>query len=373
MKVLFVATVFKHLTTFHIPYMEFLMKKGYEVWAASDEDSESKTLLEEKGIQCVNVNFSRSPLSITNFKAYQQMKQLLRNQEFKLVHVHTPVAAFITRFAFRNISNVKILYSVHGFHFFKGSPKKNWLIYFNLEKISRKWTDGLIVTNKEDLKNASRLGFQSSKVFYVHGVGVDIPRYSREREENYDIKSELGIDPKSLIISYIAELNDNKNHLFLLRNWKKITVKFPGIVLLLIGTGDKEGELRKYIDDNKLLNVKMLGYRNDVTKILKATDIVTLLSRREGLPKSIMEAMAHKIPCVVTDTRGLRDLIKDGENGFVVSHEDNMQIQKAFISLLQDEQMRNSMGERGFEVVQPYAIQKVLKEYEKIYMKYLSN
>ncbi|AZV45332.1 colanic acid biosynthesis glycosyltransferase WcaL [Peribacillus asahii] len=372
MKVLFVASVFYHLTTFHVPYMRLLQSKGYEVWAAADGNSELKALLEEKGVRCINVAFSRSPLSASNFKAYQQMKQLLREQEFELVHVHTPVAAFLTRLAFSGQKKGKILYTAHGFHFYEGAPKKNWYIFYNAEKMARKWTDGLIVMNSEDHRNAMKLGFRKDEVFYVHGVGVDIPNYSKSDSEIERIKKELDIKPDSLIISFVAELNDNKNHQFLLRNWKVIVEECPRAVLLLIGTGDKEAEWRQYIEDNKLLNVKVLGYRNDVPEILKVTDIVTLLSKREGLPKSIMEAMAYKIPCIVTDTRGLRDLINDGENGFVVPHEDDVRIQQAFIDMLQDVKLRQSMGERGYELVQPYAIDRVLKEYELIYRKYLN-
>lgn len=253
MKVLFVASVFRHLKAFHTPFIHLLQEKGCEVWAAANGDFAARRMLEENGVKCVEITFSRNPLSKSNIVAYQQTKDLLRNEQFDLVHVHTPVAAFLTRIAFRNIKKGRMIYTAHGFHFFKGAPKRNWILFFIAERIVRKWTDAIIVMNSEDYKNASKLGFEKKKIFFTHGVGVDISSYNQSQKTVDEIKSALGIDKNSVVISCIAELNENKNHQFLLRNWKAICTECPDATLLLIGKGSKEQELREFSEKNYLM------------------------------------------------------------------------------------------------------------------------
>lgn len=371
MRIIFVASVVRHITSFHLPYIKFFQQKGGEVWVAANGNSAEWEYIEKLGINYINVNFSRSPLSKSNIDAFKQLRSFFNQQDFDLVHVHTPVAAFLTRLAFRNKKKGKILYTAHGFHFFKGAPKKNWLIFYNAEKLARKWTDGIIVMNSEDYQNALKLGYRKEEVFFVHGVGVDIPNTPECKRDRDKLKNELAINSESVIISIIAELNDNKNHEFLLRNWKEITKNCPEAVLLIIGNGENETKLKKYVKNENLSNIHFLGYRTDVIEILNETDIVTLLSKREGLPRSIMEAMAQKVPCIVTNTRGLRDLVNNNENGYVIDHNDDKNLKKAFITLIKDKEKRINMGERSYELVQSYDINKVIKEYENVYKEYI--
>jgi len=372
MKVLFVATVYQHLVNFHIPFMQLLQKKGYEVWAVGEGDKYAKNILENYGVICVDLTLSRNPLALANIKAYKDMKILIKEKSFDLIHVHTPIASILTRIAFRNMKKGKLLYTAHGFHFFKGAPLKNWFLYYNAEKIARKWTDGLLVINEEDYHNALKMGYEKENVYLVHGVGVDIPSKKKNINELLNLKKEIGVSQDNIVLSYIAELNDNKNQKFLLRNWPIILSQNPNALLLIIGSGEREDELREYIKSNNLENVKLLGFRSDISNILEITDFVALLSKREGLPKSIMEAMAYKKPCVVTNTRGLRDLIINGENGFVIEHDDDNGLQNAIVTLFNSSKLRSNMGEQGFKLVQQYKLNTVLAEYENIYNKYLN-
>ncbi|UPW83709.1 glycosyltransferase family 4 protein [Lysinibacillus sp. Ag94] len=368
MKILFVASVYRHLTAFHIPYIQYFQKCGYEVHAAGT--GEGKKNLEEINVKCIDIPFSRSPLNSQNIVAYKQLQQLFVKEKFNLVHVHTPVAALLTRAAFRKIKLGKMVYTAHGFHFFAGAPKLNWLIYYSAERLAAKWTDHLITINEEDFKNAQKL-LPKEKISLVHGVGVEIGEHSLTDEEKQQLRSSLGLVHDAVTIACIAELNDNKNHQFLLRNWRQIKLNNPKLELLIIGDGDKERELRSFVAKEQLSGVRFLGFREDVLRLLQIIDIVTLLSHREGLPKSIMEAMVNNIPCVVTNTRGLRDLIKSNENGFIVSHEDDRALVSAFTALAKEEPLRKRMGQKAKQSVEPYLLDKVLQEYISIYERLL--
>lgn len=365
MKILFIASVYRHLTAFHIPYIQYFQKHGYEVYAAGTGEENRKNL-EKINVKCIDIPFSRNPFNYKNMVAYKRLQQLFVKEQFDLVHVHTPIAALLTRAAFRKNKQGKIIYTAHGFHFFAGAPKLNWLIYYPAEKLAAKWTDHLITINEEDFKNAQKL-LQKEKVSLVHGVGVELSEHSLEEEEKQQLRATFGLAHDVVVIAYIAELNDNKNHQFLLRNWRQLKLNNPKIELLIIGNGDKESELKHFVAKEQLSGIHFLGFREDVPELLQITDIVSLLSLREGLPKSIMEAMVNNIPCVVTNTRGLKDLIKSNENGFVVNHGDDQALVSAFTLLIKEGTLRIQMGQKAKQSVEPYLLDKVLQEYISIY------
>lgn len=365
MKILFVAKVYNHLTAFHLPYIQYFQSKGYEVWAAGTGD-EDKAILQKLNVHCIDIPFSRSPLSSENLSSYKQLKELFKTQTFELVHVHTPVAALLTRGAFRGSKHGKMVYTAHGFHFFSGAPKQNWLIYYPAEKLAAKWTDHLITINEEDYQNAKKL-LPANKVSYVHGVGVEFASKQLQNDEKQNLKKQLGLSPEAVVISFVAELTSNKNHQFLLNNWQKLKQSCPQLELLVIGTGDNEQQLKGIVSSENLEGIHFLGYRRDVPSLLQISDIVTLLSHREGLPKSIMEAMAEGLPCIVTNTRGLRDLVMTNENGYVVNHGDDLALVDAFSRLANSQEIREQMGYNAKIMVKPYLLENVLDEHIKIY------
>ncbi|KAB2336565.1 glycosyltransferase family 4 protein [Cytobacillus depressus] len=369
-KVLLVASVYSHFTAFHVPYIKFLQSIGYEVWIASNHSKRvntAKTELEEEGAKCIDIDLPRSPFTIKTIEGLSQIIKLLKSHDFSMIHVHTPNAAFITRLANFFSEKIPLIYTAHGFHFYKGAPLINWLIYFPLEYIAKYWTDRVITINYEDYYRALKMGYNEGSVKYVHGVGVEEDNLILNEDDKKNFKHTLGLNNDSVVISYIAEINNNKNHRFLIRNWTKIKEQIPEAVLLLIGDGNLRSEIENMIIRDDLRDIYLLGYRKDVNKILRISDIVSLLSRREGLPKSIMEAMENKLPCVVTDTRGLRDLITHNSNGYVIELEDDNGLINAFVDLLKDQSLRKKMGNSAFKRVQPYLIKNVLNEYIEIY------
>ncbi len=367
-KVLFVATVESHLLNFHIPFMKLLQEKGYEVHVATKLGNREQEF-DDIGVIKHNVDFSRSPYSPKVFKSLQQMEKLLREIRFSLVHVHTPVAAFVTRLACQRTNTHPVLYTAHGFHFYKGAPLKNWLLYYNMEKLAAHWTDGLITINEEDYKAAQKFKLRKNgKVFFVPGVGVDIASLEQRARSISRSKKrkELGLSVGTAVIITVGELNANKNHIQALKALSKLTK--TNFHYLIVGNGESEQKLKKAVNELMLQDkVSFLGFRRDVLELLAASDVFILTSRREGLPKALMEAMAVGLPIIATDVRGNRDLVKSGENGYLVPLDDAEQTAIAIERLIDSEDLRRSMGEKSKELVKQYDLQNILKEMEKIY------
>lgn len=361
MKILFVATVYRHLVNFHIPYMQYFQNLGYKVYAISNVD-EDREILMNLGIQCIDIPFSRNPFSLKNIVAYRELKVLFNKKQFELVHVNSPISALLTRWVYRRY-NKPIVYTAHGFHFFRGAPKQNWLIYYPLERIAARWTDHLFVMNSEDYSNAQKF-IAADRLSLVHGVGVE---FTNQPIDLSELKNSLNLSEEAVVVSYIAELNTNKNHHYLLKNWNAIKNECPETVLLIIGAGELNEELNEYVKVHQLEGVQFLGHRRDVECLLQLTHINTLLSYREGLPKSTMESMCKGIPNIVTDTRGLRDLIKDGYNGYVIPQNNDAILVDKFVQLIQSTELRIKMGDHAKEMVKPYLLENVLPEYSAVY------
>jgi len=314
-KVLFVATVFSHLAAFHKPFMLMLKDKGYEIHAAASSSEGRMKEIQALGVKCWDIPFTRSPYSLQNIKAYSMLKRLFSNYHFQLIHVHTPAAAFIGRYLAKVTRQGPVIYTAHGFHFFKGAPLRNWVLYYSAERIASKWTDALIVMNEEDFKAGKRIGFiPDINLHCVHGVGVDLSTYLAGNPSK-NFKSTLGLSEDSLVFTCVAEFIPRKNHKVLLKVWKNISDSHNNVELVLVGKGELKNELEEYVTSNGIPRVNFLGFRKDVPDILQNSDVVILLSKHEGLPRCIMEAMACGTPVIGTPVGGLLDVIKPGLNG----------------------------------------------------------
>lgn len=373
-KILFAATVYSHLAAFHKPFIKLLQDKGYEVHATANPDHGRKEEIEEMGVICWDIPFSRSPYKLSNFKGIRELKKIFNKCYFDLIHVHTPVAALLVRYTAKKYKQGPVLYTAHGFHFYKGAPAQNWIIYYSLEKLARKWTDCLIVMNKEDYENGKKLGFVANdSLFFTHGVGVSFDQYTISSDSSDYVRQQLNIAKNEIVITCIAELIERKNHLFLLRNWKSIQTKNPNTHCLIVGTGRKEADLKKYVKQNQLKNIHFLGFRKDIPEILSQSDIVTLLSFHEGLPRCIMEAMVAGKPLVVTNVRGSRDLVTHGRNGLLVDLEDDQTLIESFTKLINDQKLCKEMGKASKRAIRSYNLTNVLNEMERIYSRFIND
>lgn len=326
-KALLIASMASMLDNFNRDNIDTLLSFGYELTLASnfhtnqDSNSQEKTErflrdMKEKGAKCVQIDFSRGIIDIKGqWKSYQQVKKLLK-QKFDLIHCHSPICAAITRLCARKYrkTGTRVVYTAHGFHFFKNAPIQNWLIYYPIEKMMSRFTDVLITINKEDFYRA-KYKFHAKKTVYIPGVGIDSNRFQNLGISREQKRQELGLSKEDIFILSVGELNKNKNHEVVVRALAGL--KGQNIVYMIAGEGNQKEHLKTLAEENGV-SLRLLGFREDICSLLEAADVFAFPSKREGLSVSVMEAMFMKKPVIASKIRGNIDLIKDGENGLLV-------------------------------------------------------
>ncbi|HZJ77335.1 MAG TPA: glycosyltransferase family 4 protein [Clostridia bacterium] len=367
-KVLFVATVSQHFFYFHQPCFELFNKWGWEVHVACSGDFPLNFVDERHDIP-----FSRSPFSVHNIQAYGALKKIIDSNKYDIIHCHTPVGGAITRIAARNSrkSGTRVIYTAHGFHFFKGASFLNWCLYYPIESLLSRDTDCLITINDEDYEIAQKR-LHSARVDYIHGVGCDNSRFHKANEEKKrEIRRTLGYKDDEFLMIYVAELNKNKNQSMLIKAVKQVRRSYPNVRLLLVGPDNFCGTHREFAKRiNAIDGIDFLGTRNDVEYLLNACDIAVASSFREGLPVNIMEAMSCGLPVVATDNRGHRALVNDGTTGFLVDINDYLSMSLKIETLMKEKGLYNLMSENALKAVEPFFKSNVLTELESIYTKY---
>jgi glycosyltransferase, family 1 len=373
-KVLFVASVAGHIKNFHTPYLKLFKDKGYTTYVAANW-----TLKENEKIDfCDNfiqLPIERKPFSLKNIKAICKLKKLLKVEKFDLIHCHTPMGSVVARLSAKSSrkKGTKVVYTAHGFHFYKGAPLKNWIIYYPVEKICSRWTDCLITITNEDYKFAKKHFKNIKKIEHVNGVGMNAKRLEKgltESEKN-DIRENLKIKSDDIVFSYVAELNSNKNQMLLIHIIERLKDSYPNIKLLLIGNGPLKERYKEYIDENNLNEfIKLLGKRNDINELLSITDIYMASSKREGLPVNIMEAMYKGIPIVATDNRGHREIAMNSKNIFI--EKDITEMEQKVIDIISNMKNYKELSQEEHNDSKKYSIESVIERMNEIYADLLS-
>lgn len=375
MKILQVATVATTLNSFLIPYAKKFREQGWQVDAAASGIFEYKKVLENHN-NCFDINFCRNPFDFLKLLAsLKQVRLLLQEQKYDVVHVHTPIAAFLTRLASIGIKNTNIFYTAHGFHYINTNPKwKNTLFYLT-EKLAGYKTDHLFVINQDDYKfSVEKKISPKNKITLIHGIGVDLTRYKFDEEARIDIRKQLKLSNDCFMLLQIAELNNNKNHTIVLQALALFKQMYfdADIRYVVVGEGVLKENLQQQANVLGLSNiVQFLGRRDDIPSLLSASDALTLSSKREGLPRCMLEAMCVKKPIVASKIRGCTDLLSSGA-GVLVEHNNVEQWAKAIEKLYLHPEQRNEMGNIGYQLINNYYQQKkvvdaVLVVYNRIY------
>ena len=366
-KVLLVATVQSHIAQFHKPIINLLHEKGCIVdVAARDNLAEKNNLLLNEPDCIFNVSFSRSPFSLKNIKAYKHLKKIINENDYDIIHCNTPVGGILTRMAAKKArkKGVKVIYEAHGFHFFKGGSKINWMIWYPIEKIFSKYTDVLITINKMDYELASKK-FKAKKVEYIPGVGVNLDQFINAQTDG-DIRDELGLNPLSKIVLSVGELNENKNHQSIIRALKKLEDK--NVHYVIAGNGPKKEVLEKLVSDLDLNgNVHFLGYRRDLPHVFKSANVFALPSYREGLGLAAIEAMYFGLPIVTSNRHGINDYSIPEVTGYNCPPNDYEGFANAIKLLLSDDEKSAKMGEYNKTFAQEFSLSASLARMSEIY------
>ena len=369
LKILYVATLSNTINAFLIPHIKMLVDEGHEVDIACNIDQKIDTKLKSIVGNIFKVNFNRSPFKLDNIKAYKEIIEIINQEKYEIIHTHTPTASAIVRLACRNLSNTKVIYTAHGFHFYKGAPLKNWIIYYPIEKWLSKYTDCLLTINNEDYNIAIEKKFKAKSIEKINGVGVDLSKfYPVSENEKFQLRKKHNFNENDFILIYPAELNKNKNQLLLIEVIDIIKDKIPNIKLILAGTGELFNYYRKKVVKKGLEKyIVFTGYRTDIDELIKLSDVSVASSIREGLGKNVIEGMACGLPVVATKNRGHRELIINGDNGFLVSLKDPVQIADSIYKIYKDSSLRKTMSQLNLNIVKKYSIENVTKDMELIY------
>ena len=365
MKILYVTTISNTVNAFLIPHIKMLIDEGHQVDVAFNIEQEVKPEIYEMGCKIHQLPLQRLPLKKDNFRAYKILKKIIISEGYDLVHTHTPIASAIVRLVCRSLNNVRVFYTAHGFHFFKGAPIVNWFIYYPVEKWLARYTDTLITINKEDYSRAKRK-FKAKRVEYVPGVGIDLKKFNTVKVDRDLKRSQLGLPKEAFVVLSVGELNKNKNHEVIIRAIAKIDN--PDIHYIVCGEGPLKGYLIDLSEDLGIKNrVHLLGFRKDIAEICKVSDLFTFPSYREGLSVALMEAMANGLPVVCSNIRGNSDLIESGKGGYLVEPDDVEGFAKYIKELIEDSRLRSEFGDFNHKKIENYSIENVLKEMEEIY------
>ncbi len=386
-KVLLVTTVSGFVPQFEMSNVGILQSMGFEVHYAANYHTPSygtdNQRLEGTGIIRHQIDFVRSPFSFHNVKVYHQLKKVMSEERFDLVHCHTPMGGVIARLAAFSTKTSPVIYTAHGFHFFKGASPINWLCYYPMEKILSHLTSEQICINLEDYELAKKK-LHAKHVSYIPGVGLDTNKIIPLNDINKK-KINLGLPVNRLILLSSGELIKRKNHETVIRAIGKLRAEHSNLKksedikfhYIICGHGKLETYLKRLAKELKVDDcISFLGYRKDMMEIYQIADLFIFPSFQEGLPMALLEAMGHGLPVICSDIRGSRDLMGTNakssiyycDGGIMVTKADDVSAYSQAIQLLLDDSTkRQEMGERNRLRATDFSIQAVREAMEKIY------
>ena len=331
--------------------------------AARDNLAEKNGLELEYPDKVFNVPFQRLPFDRRNIGAYKEIKRILAENHYDVIHCNTPVGGIVARLAGRKYRKfgTQVFYTAHGFHFYHGAPKQNWIIYYSIEKWMSRYTDKLITITTEDFELAKKKFH--CPVYHIHGVGVDEHRYHPvSEEEKAKLRQQMGYAPDQEIILCVGELLPNKNQSMAIHMMKELVLEYPSSLLLIAGNGPEKKRLEDEITSLNLQdNIRLIGYVTNLQDYQHVADVSISCSHREGMPLNIIEAMLSKTPVVATHNRGHNELIDSGVTGFLVKDEHEMKARVVEIIGEPD------IAETAYKRIQSYSATTVTKELKGIY------
>lgn len=374
-KMLMLATTAAMIEQFNKDNILILEEMGYEVHVAgnwnvgnpiSDERlDEFKVWLDKHHGKWFQISATRKPNDLrNNFKAYQEVISLINKHQYEFIHCHTPIGSVIGRIAAKR-TKTKIIYTAHGFHFFKGAPLKNWLLYFPVEWICSWMTDVIITINKEDYGRAKK-HFHAKKTEYIPGVGVDVEKFADCYVDKKKKCKDLGIPDDKFILLSVGELQERKNYRVVIDALGKM--RNYNVFYLIAGQGILKEEYEQLIRSYELEeNIILLGYRTDIDELCKIADCFVHTAFHEGVSVAVLEAMAGGLSVIASNVRGVKDLIDMNKGGLYIEPKSIEEIKRSIERMYQDRDFRERCGQYNYNAVRKYNIGNIDKLMKHIY------
>ncbi len=369
-RILYVATSDLHIKTFHVPYLDWLKSQGHTVDLAVENRGNYKFTSCE---QYHYLKFPRKALSWQHIKSFENLRKIITNGNYQLVHCHTPIPSAICRLSARDWRDRggKLLYTAHGFHFYRGGSLWKWCTYYPVERYLSSFTDGIITINNEDYCHAKEFGSGAS-IYQIPGIGI-AEKFTRTLSEDpIDIKQSFRIGPNDFVITYIAEFIPRKNHRFIVRATGELLKKIPQLKILFVGDGTLLNRVRQMISKSGLEKaIYCLGFRDDIQRIANITDIAVSSSLHEGLGLGLAEQMMCGIPAVASRDKGHAELVDHGVNGFLYDQGNILEFTNFIAAIYDSLEMRQRMSIEANKKAQLFHIRNSLEAMAKIYSQYI--
>lgn len=365
-KILYVSNT-ANFSKFNKPFMKWCTAQGWQVDYCAPND--------EIVTDCnkhIILPIPRSPFSRGVFLCIKQLRKILEEEQYDIIHCHTPMGSVIARLAAKKLfkqHKIKIIYTAHGFHFYKGAPLLNWVLYYPVEKYLTKYTDVLITINREDFERANKKFSKRTMVVFMNGVGVDLSRFSKVTdEEAKSIRLKLGYSENDFIITNVAELNKNKNQSFLISVLPVLKENIPNLKVCFLGK-ETLPIARNLVNELQLTDIcNFLGYRKDVDLFEKMSNICFSASLREGLPVNIIESMACGKVCVCSENRGHNSLLKNNESGLLFRCGNKNEMIEAILKVFKDSEFAKIISEKAYKDSKQYDVEKIIDFTSNLYL-----
>lgn len=364
------ASIAGHLRIFHRPYIKWFYDRGYEVHVACNGEFEDPHVT-----KFWNIPFERSPWSLSHATSLRRLSEIVNQQEFILITCHTPMASVITRLAAWRArkKGTRVIYTAHGFHFFKGSGIFSWLTYYPVERLLSCLTDAIVCINQEDFDFIRQKG--NSNVIYhlIPGIGVDSTRfYPVTASKKIALRNSFGLNDNAFVVVYVAEFNENKNHRLVVDAVDNLIPEIKGLKIIFAGYGALIDEIKTNVQERGLKNYFFFpGFVDRIEHCYQISDLIISSSRREGLGLNLVEGMMCGVPVVATINRGHCTIIDDGLNGYLVPQGEPSSFADAILKLYRDPATRLKMSKNAVDKASNFEISKSLASMSAIYTKYI--
>ena len=376
-RVLVTASVASMVDLFFMENIRILCGQGWQVDVAANfyagnitnqkRVAQFRRELTRMGITVYDVPVPRKITDVRNIvRAYRVLKRICMQNKYGLLHTQSPIGGAVSRLAAKKSRKygTKVIYTAHGFHFYKGAPFYQWLLFYPAERWLSRYTDFLLTINQEDFLRAK--AFPAGRVFYVPGIGVDLEAFRFRSEMRDRMRKTFGFTEKEFVVLSVGQLSKRKNQETVIR--AMALVKNQAVRYVVVGLGEYRHRYRDLVRRLGLeKKVVLAGYRGDVRDVLQMADCFAFPSRQEGLPAALMEAMAAGVPAVCSRVRGNRDLIRDGIDGILLESDDVYGFAGAIERLAAHPQLADRYQASAGKRVAAFSKKRVCRQMERMY------